>query len=142
MSYNDVYTYLMQVRLIDKRIWLAQIEHDEMQSCLLPSAITYDKDVVQTSPEDKMSSIAGKVIDMEKKIIRLKNRKAQLIITIKSQISEIEDEDQRIVLSAFFLCRQPMRQIAEYTNRSISGVYTIRRKAIQSMRVILAKESV
>lgn len=142
MTYNEVYTYLMQVRLIDKRIWLAQIEHDEMQTCLLPSAITYDKDVVQTSPEDKMSSIAGKVIDMEKKIVRLRNRKAQLIITIKSQISEIEDEDQRIVLSAFFLCRQPMRQIAENTNRSISGVYTIRRKAIQSMRIILEKKSV
>ena len=139
MTYNEVYTYLMQVRLIDKRIWLAQIEHDEMQTCLLPSAITYDKDVVQTSPEDKMSSIAGKVIDMEKKIVRLRNRKAQLIITIKSQISEIEDEDQRIILSAFFLCRQSMRQIAENTNRSLSGVYTIRRKAIQSMRIILER---
>ena len=142
MTYNEVYTYLMQVRLIDKRIWLAQIEHDEMQTCLLPSAITYDKDVVQTSPEDKMSGIAGKVFDMERKISRLKTQKAHLIITIKSQISQLPDEDQRIVLTAFFLCRQPMRQIAENTNRSISGVYTIRRKAIQSMRIILEKKSV
>ena len=132
----------MQVRLIDKRIWLAQIEHDEMQTCLLPSAITYDKDVVQTSPEDKMSSIAGKVFDMERKISRLKTRKAHMIITIKAQISQLQDEDQRIVLTAFFLCKQPMRDIADKTNRSISGVYTIRRKAIQSMRVILEKESV
>lgn len=142
MTYNDVYTYLMQVRLIDKRIWLAEIEHAEMESCLLPSAITYDKDVVQVSPSDKMSDIAGKVIDLERKISRLKTRKAHIIITIKAQISQLPDEDQRIVLTAFFLCKQPMRDIADKTNRSISGVYTIRRKAIQSMRVILEKESV
>lgn len=139
MTYSEVYTYLMQVRLIDKRIWLAQIEHAEMESCLLPSAITYDKDVVQVSPSDKMSDIAGRVLDMERKITWMKNRKATLIVQIRQQISEIDDEDQRIILSAFFLCRQSMRQIAENTNRSISGVYTIRRKAIQSMRIILER---
>lgn len=142
MTYNDVYTYLMQVRLIDKRIWLAEIEHDEMQSCLLPSAITYDRDIVQTSPEDKLSDIAGKVMELEKKVNRLKERKASLIMQIRKEISQIPDEDQRIILSAFFLCRKSMNQIAKSTTRSISGVYAIRRKGIQSLRIILEKKSV
>lgn len=129
----------MQVRLIDKRIWLAEMEHAELQSCLLPSAITYDKDVVQTSPSDKMLDIAGKVIDLERKVARLKARKASLILTIKSQIGQLGDEDQRIILTAFFLARQPMSRIAEHTNRSISGVYAIRRKGIQAMRAVLDK---
>lgn len=144
MTYGDVYEYLIQVRLIDKRIWLATVEHAELQSCLLPSAVTYDKDVVQacSSADGKLIDIAGRVLELEKRIKRLKTKKAGLIVRIKHQISEIDDEDQQIVLTAFFLARQSMREIAEHTNRSVSGVYAIRRKGIQSMRVILEKQSV
>lgn len=137
MTYNEVYRHLMQVRLIDKRIWLTTVEHAELQSCLLPAAITYDKDIVQTSPEDKMADIAGKVVELEHKIRRLNSTKARLIVQIRNEIGQIEDEDQRVVLSAFFLAKQSMRDIADGTCRSISGVYTIRRKGILALRTIL-----
>ena len=137
MTYNEVYEHLIQVRLIDKRIWLAIVEHDELQSCLLPSAITYDKDIVQSSPEDKLLDIAGRVVDLERKIEQLKRKKAGLIVRTREEIGQLQDEDQRSILIAFFLGRQPMREIAANMDRSISGVYTIRRKGIQALRDIL-----
>lgn len=136
-TYEEMYEHLMLVRRIDRRIWIAQLERDNIQSCLLPSAITYDKDIVQSSPKDKMLDIAGRVIELEKKVERLKREKAGLIIRTHEEISLLQDEDQREILIAFFIGRQPMREIAANMDRSISGVYTIRRKGIQALRDLL-----
>ncbi|MBR3366699.1 MAG: hypothetical protein IKG66_02765, partial [Lachnospiraceae bacterium] len=85
-TYSEVYEHLMLVRRINRRIWIAQLEHDELQSCLLPKAITYDQDVVQTSPGDRMGDIAGEVLDMEKKLRALQRRKATAFVQIRREI--------------------------------------------------------
>ena len=74
MTVSEAYAYLNSIRKIENEIVKLQLQHDELQSCLLPKAITYDGDRVQTSPEDKMSELAGKVVDMEKQIAQLRLR--------------------------------------------------------------------
>ena len=43
---------LYSVRTIDRTIWRLQLRRDELQSCLLPGAVRYDADRVQSSPQD------------------------------------------------------------------------------------------
>lgn len=62
MTITETYNYLLRVREQEWTIWRLTLQHDELQSCLLPAAIRYDKDVVQTSPEDKLSAIALSLI--------------------------------------------------------------------------------
>ena len=133
MTYKDAYNHLMQVRFINKRIWLATVERDELQSCLLPSAIRYDKDPVQTSPSDKMGEIAAAVLQMDRRIRELQVEKARTFIGTRQEIDLLDDEDQREILKAFFLARQPMARIAEKQNRSLSGVYEIRRQGSRKL---------
>lgn len=139
-TYVEMYEHLMLVRRINRRIWIAQLERDELQSCLLPSAITYDKDAVQTSPGDRMGDIAGEVLDMEKKLQALQRRKATAFIQLRREIELLDNEDQRDILVAFFLAHRPMRAIADAQHLSLSSVYRIRKDAIQNLRVLLAKD--
>lgn len=139
-TYSEVYEHLMLVRRINRRIWIAQLEHDELQSCLLPKAVTYDQDAVQTSPGDRMGDIAGEVLDMEKKLRALQRRKATAFVQIRREIDLLDNEDQRDILVAFFLARRPMHAIADAQHLSLSSVYRIRKDAIQNLRVLLAKD--
>lgn len=66
MTLKDTYKYLESIKKIDNEIRKQQLKHDALQSCLLPKAIAYDKDSVQTSPQDKMSEIASEVLDIER----------------------------------------------------------------------------
>ena len=139
LSIQQVYDYLGRVRSLEQTIWRLCLQHDELQSCLLPAAIRYDKDKVQTSPEDKLSSVAASVLDLEKRIRMLKAQKAALIIEISSTIDQLTDERERVILSAFYVGRISIEKIANEIGYSPSYVYRLRRHGVRHLGEILGK---
>lgn len=119
--------FLLQVRVLERTIWRKTMQHDELESCLLPAAIRYDKDVVQTSPEDKLADIAAAVIELEKEIRILKQRKAKLAWEIGSAIEQLEDDREKTILMAYYVGRVPMHEIAERIGYSIQHTYRLRK---------------
>lgn len=130
MTVSEAYAYLNSIRKIENEIVKLQLQHDELQSCLLPRAITYDGDKVQTTPEDKMSEIAGQVLDMEKEIAQLKRRKAKLIIEINAAIRMLDNDVEQVILLGFYVGRLPATKIAEIVHYSVPGIYKIKRRAV------------
>lgn len=130
MTYRETIEFLNKIRLLDRRIRRMEIWHDEMESCLLPGGIRYDKDPVQTSPEDKMSEIAGRVVDLERDIRNLQLEKSRVTYEVGMAIEQLDDEDEKTVLSAFYIGRMPMVDVAEIIHYSLSRSYDIRRNAI------------
>lgn len=130
MTIKETYEYLNQIRALDLSIRRLTLWHDELESCLLPGAVRYDKDVVQTSPEDKFSEIAAKVVDLEKEIRQLQLEKRRMIYTVGMAIEQLDDEAEKTVLSAFYVGRIPMIDIAEIVHYSLRRTYDIRRNAI------------
>ena len=61
---KQAYDFLNSARVLHWQWLRLKAKHDELESCLLPAAIRYDKDKVQTSPDDTMSKIMAKAIDM------------------------------------------------------------------------------
>ena len=130
MTVSEAYAYLNSIRKTDSEITKLQFQHDELQSCLLPKAITYDGDRVQTSPEDKMSELAGRVVDMEKQIAELRLRKAQLIVDINAAIRMLDNDVEQVILLGFYVGRLPATKIAEIVHYSVPGIYKVKRRAV------------
>lgn len=133
MTISETYEFLDSVRKMEAEIVKKQLQHDELQSCLLPKAITYDSDRVQTSPDDAMSKIASRVLDLEKEIRQMRARKANRIVTVSTAISKLESDTEQIILMAFYIGRLPASRIAEITHYTVRGVYKVKHRAVVHM---------
>ena len=142
MTIQETYTFLNSVRKIEADIVKKQLQHDELQSCLLPKAITYDKDKIQTTPEDKMSETAAMVLDLEKDIRRLCARKAQLIVEINDAIGRLDSDTQQMILLGFYVGRLPAYKVADLAHYSIRGVYKAKHRAVVHLSEKCAQSAV
>lgn len=130
MTTSEAYAFLNSIRKIENEIVKLQLQHDELQSCLLPKAITYDGDRVQTSPEDKMLEIASRVLDMEKEIRDLKQRKAKRIVEVNTAIARLDNDTEQVILLGFYVGRLSAYKIADLVHYSVRGVYKAKHRAV------------
>jgi len=137
MTISETYNYLKQVRRLDWTIRRLTLEHDELQACLLPSAIRYDKDVVQVSPEDKLSTVAAMVLELEKRIIRLQEQKAAAITEIMRAVDQLPNEKEGTVLTAYYINKMTMEKVAEELDMSMQHTYRLRKRGVQHLSIIL-----
>lgn len=136
MTLTETYEYLQRPRKLELSIMRLSLQHDELQACLLPAAIRYDKDVVQTSPDDKLSEVAAAVLDLEKKIQRLRSQKARLLLEINAAIDKLDDKDA-VILTAYYVKRMTMSDVADIIDKSLQHTYRLRKKAVQHLSELM-----
>lgn len=125
--------YMRQVRQIELKIRRLTLQIEELESCLLPQGIRYDRDKVQTSPEDVLPKIAGKIQELEKQRTQLARERALLLLEIQDALDQLESEPERIVLEAYYLSRMSMREISEMIGYSIRQAYRLRTAGLQKL---------
>lgn len=137
MTIGETYNYLKKVRRLDWTIHRLMLQRDELQSCLLPAAIRYDKDVVQSSPEDKLSDVAAAVLDMDNRILKLQDQKARAISEIGRAVDLLTNEREAAVLTAYYIRRMTMAKTAEDLGWSVQHVYRLRKSGVQHLSKII-----
>ena len=102
-------------------------------------AIRYDKDHVQTSPQDFLSMAMDDIIKIEKEIeareSRLENLKGEAYATVRM----IKNADHRIVLEWYYLNGLSMVDTANKMSISERTAYYLREDALESFGVFLKK---
>lgn len=128
----DVRNEQREINIIKTLMWQAEMD-------ILPSGIRYDKDSVQSSPEDHMlETVTRYSKDMDKYRKQLE-RHLRSIAPKRSRaiamISKLDDSMQRQVLELFFLDsrRLTMQQVAESIGYEIAQTYRIYKAALQSL---------
>lgn len=144
MTIQETYEFLWQVRRLENTIHRTEIRKVELESCLLPSAIRYDKDPVQTSPEDITGKIVSEISALEDQIHKLKQLKARKVKEIGEAIEGMPNgsekaDVEKTVLTAFFVGRLSMVRVAEIVHYSPPHIYRVRREAVQHLREYLEK---
>lgn len=129
-SLARVYEHLGRIRVLERQIRRKQLQRDELQSCLLPRAIRYDQDKVQTSPEDVLAETATAVLDLDKEIEQLRRQKARLIRDVVKTIETLEDDREKLILTAYFVSRMTIRQVADEVHYSPTQTYRIYRAGL------------
>ena len=134
---KDVYDFLLSPRRIAEEIWRKDIRRRKLRACLLPIGIVYDKDRVQTSPEDQMAETMAEVADLDQQIEILQRQRARQICRIGRAIDQLGDSRERAVLDAYYTGQMSMTEIAEYMHYSRQHIYRLRGSGVENMRKML-----
>lgn len=120
---KQVYDFLNSVRVLHWQWLRLKAKHDELESCLLPSGIRYDKDKIQSSPEDQISRIVARINELEHKMNAVQLAKSKRIEEIDKAISAIKSEEERTALTMRFINRLPVSYIAEQMGYAEPTIY-------------------
>ena len=133
MTVSETYDFLNAIRRTEAEMVKLRLRHDALQSCLLPQAIRYDGDHVQTSPEDRMSETAAEVIELEKQLRILNRKKIQQIAHVSKEIAKLESDTEQMVLLGYYVGRLSGSRVAEIIHYSIPGVYKVKARAVRNL---------
>lgn len=120
---RQAYEFLNSARVLHWQWLRLKAKHDELESCLLPAAIRYDKDKVQSSPEDPMSKIVTEVLELEKEMKEIQLKKSKQISRIDKAISSLESDEERTALTMRYVNRIPVTDIAEAMGYAEPTIY-------------------
>lgn len=120
---RQAYEFLNSARVLHWRWLRLKAKHDELECCLLPAAIRYDKDKVQSSPEDPMSKIIAEINELEKEMSEVQYKKLQQIRKIDRTISSLESDEERTALTMRYINRIPVTEIAESMGYAEPTIY-------------------
>lgn len=130
---KQAYEFLNSARVLHWQWLRLKAKHDELQSCLLPAAIRYDKDKVQTSPEDAMSKIMAEIDALEKEMARIQHRKSVQIEEIDKAISSLTSDEERTALTMRYINRIPVTAIAEAMGYAEPTIYKFMNKGSEQI---------
>ena len=134
MDLKETYEFLLSPRRLADEIWRKDIRRQELRACLLPAAITYDKDRVQVTPEDHMAETMAEVADLDAEIEILQRRRARQIRLISGALDQLEDGREKAILEAYYIGRKSMNEIAEHMSYSLQHTYRLKRDGVENMR--------
>lgn len=120
---KQAYEFLNSARVLHWRWLRLKAKHDELEGCLLPGAIRYDKDKVQTSPEDAISKIVAEINELEGKMDAVQVAKLERIEEIDRALNELPSDESRTALTMRFINRVPVCDIAQQMGYAESTIY-------------------
>lgn len=120
---EQAYKFLNSARVLHLQWLRLKAKHDELENCLLPAAIRYDKDKVQTSAEDPMSKICAEITDLESRMNLLQYQKAKRIDEIDRVLSSLESDEMKTALTMRYINRITVSDIAEAMGYAVPTIY-------------------
>lgn len=120
---KQAYDFLNSARVLHWQWLRLKAKHDELESCLLPAAIRYDKDKVQTSPEDPMAKIVSEISELEKEMVKVQHRKFVQIEKIGRALNALDSDEERTALTMRYINRIPVTAIAEAMGYAEPTIY-------------------
>lgn len=126
--------YLQQVRILHERIMKDIEQLEAMRSNATgQGAIRYDKDRVQSSPQDRLCSDVCDIVTFNEKINEKIDRFVDLKERVIDQIKALDAEQiQRDVLMKTYIEYKSNRQVASEIQKSGSHTFAIKAKALKN----------
>lgn len=144
MEISETYKFLTRVREIDSQIMREELTLAEIKSSLLPGAITYDKDRVMTSPEDRLPEVFARIDERERVIKELRSRKVEVIEEIdgalRKMAGDTEDDRARMqvdILYQFYIGRRSVYDIAQSVGVSTRHCFRLKKQAVKNFSLVL-----
>ena len=138
----DARTYLRRPQRLRADITILQERIENLRVNMLPKAVNYDKDPVQTSPHDPMPEFAVKIDELNRELYERWKEFEASIDDITNTINKIEDDDVRSIMAQRYLGKKPWRVIERDMFVCEREVYYMHRKGLRAVeKIITEKES-
>jgi len=130
--------YLSRINLVEREIRGKRLELEALRyKASGAGAIRYDRDRVQTSPQDYMTMVIEDVLELEKQI----KEDEESIEDIKGEayriVRQMQDRDNRALIEWFYLNGLSMTETAEFMKMSERNAYYIQDKALEEFGALL-----
>lgn len=130
--------YLKQAYRLNELIQCNQQELDDLR--VLASSvpgIDYSKDRVQTSPSGDagFTNIVMKIIELENAITADTEKMLSLKLEIRNVISNVQDNEERLILHKRYLNFETWEQICDSLDLSLRTVQRIHANALTNVKV-------
>lgn len=137
---DEVYEFLTMPKKTKLQIRSKQMQiEDLLMLQMLPGAIRYDKDIVQSSPGDPMLKFIVRVDELERDIEGLKQQYVDEQKLISEAIEMLEDKREQVVLIGKYVSGDSYDDIAAELSLSVDRVFQIHRSAVDNMVGVLDK---
>ncbi len=113
-----------------RNIAIIKVKMIELERMMLPGAIRYDKDAVQSSPQDPMLAFAEKMDELNRQLEGLESKYINEYQTVEKLIEPL-DTKHKGVLTLKYLAGFKPEEIANKLSYAESYVYKLQREAIQ-----------
>lgn len=130
--------YLSRINLVEREIRGKRLELEALRyKASGAGAIRYDRDRIQTSPQDYMTMAIEDVLELEKQI----KEDEESIEDIKGEayriVRQMQDRDNRALIEWFYLNGLSMTETAEFMKMSERNAYYIQDKALEEFGTFL-----
>lgn len=134
---NDLLIILTKPYKIKMELDELSLQIEDLESKLLPSGIRYDKDSVQTSPEDPMLKTLTVVADLKNMYSKKLNLYTAAQMDTVRLINTLEKPEERLVLKHKYIEGMEYSEIAHKMGYSEEWVYKTRRSAIDYLEGLI-----
>lgn len=133
-------SYLTDIRFVEKDLINKKLELEALRyKASGAGAIRYDKDHVQTSPQDYMTMAIADVIEIEKQIeeaeIAIEGQKGRAYAIVR----QMDQADHRAIIEWFYLNGLPMIETASKLNMSERNAYYLKDDALEVFGSLMEK---
>ena len=140
VTIQETFAFLGKVRGYDNRITRLQNTIEALRLNLLPGAIRYDKDRVQTSPQDSTTEIFAKIDEYEREVEELKKKRSDAVLSIDSALSKMKDCKEQRVLLEFYIGRTSIPDIATGMGITNRHCLRLRNNGVSMLAEVLTAE--
>ncbi len=134
---DKLYTFLHRPMWTKAKIRTKEAQIDDLRLMMLPGAIRYDKDKVQSTPSDPMSEYAERLSELEADIRKLKRQYLREQKEVVKYISMLPDPNETEVLTARYISGMRFDDIAKQCQVSEPTVYRWHRVGINHLTEIV-----
>lgn len=138
----DAKTYLRRPQRLRADITVLQERIEALRLSMLPQAVNYDKDPVQTSPKDPMPIFAAKIDELNRELCRVWQEFDASVDEITGTISKIKDDDARSIMAQRYLGKKPWRVIERDMFMCEREVFYMHRKGLKAVEEIINAEGI
>lgn len=100
---TDVLVFLKRIRRERHELKVVQETAAELRAMLLPSAIRYDTDKVQTSPEEHLSTYVSELVEIEQHEQTVIERLKKDIRMVEQLLERMPTQEHRLLLRLRYL---------------------------------------
>lgn len=139
---DTLYTILMAPTQTAKEIRSLMERMDILAWSLIPGAIRYDLDKVQTSPVDRLAEAMGELDEMQRKLKKLEERKEleqRIIINLCDKIIGCQDltDMERAIIMERYGNSEAWDEIVYWLDISASHAFRLQRSALDKLEAFL-----
>lgn len=135
MEQREIYLYLGKIRNLHRREKQLRDQITDLRMCLLPSGISYDRDKVQTSPEDMTLKVFAQLDEVECKLQWVVFQIYEARTAITNRVFILPPKERQVLLLYYVDCWN-MRMISDKLGITERHAFRLKNNGISMLQKI------